>query len=656
MKKKLIFICILSIVGMTLHAQEINLRKGLMLHLSLNGDVMDNSKYQHNVLAYGAKSTADRYGNADAAYLFDGVNDYMEVELPLPVENFTISVWAKKSEHNDYDNIIGWENSYFGLVMASNNQETTVWNNNTATNGAVWERPMRLHQWYHLLLTVNSDSLIEFYVNGKQKATGKYAYSEQNKLKIGNLNNSNFFHGKIDDIRIYSRVLEPLEIAALQNNQENEKPSERIEAYVRQKMNKWQLKGEFERSEDHLERTKDDNRQKILDQYITQAINLYGKQTFVFDDASLQKFDADNETYKISIENLQDIYIKVPLSDAKLVKDNWASVRFENIVYGLVSDKFVIKNTNVICANKQYTYFDATSYTYEGNVQVATHFDYLNFNIPQNQPNDVAKKSEIDTRIPKTNKSKPQTYALVIGNEDYSTFQTGLNSESDVDFAANDATIFKQYLVETLGVPEKNITLLINATLGQMKQGLSKLSNLAETQKGNAELIFYYAGHGLPHETTHEPYLIPVDISGMSIESGMKMSAVYGALTKFESKKITVFLDACFSGGARNQGLVALRTIKVKPKKSKMKGNLVVFSASSGDETSAPYSQMQHGLFTYFLLKKIQETKGDITYRELADYLEKTITLESVLINNKKQTPQTNGSTQVQDLWETWKF
>lgn len=262
--------------------------------------------------------------------------------------------------------------------------------------------------------------------------------------------------------------------------------------------------------------------------------------------------------------------------------------------------------------------------------------------------------SEIDRNIPENPVKKSNVYALIIGNEDYSTYQTGLATEVNVDFAENDARIFAEYLIKTLGVEEKNVDVRINATLGQMKQGLAKLKKLAEVSNGNAELIFYYSGHGLPDEQTKEGYIMPVDISGTDIKSAIKVNDLYAQLTEFPVKRATVFLDACFSGGGRNQGLVSLKGVKVKPQENILKGPLVVFASSTGDESSAYLKDKQHGIFTYFLVKKIQETKGNLSYKNLFDYVYENVRLESVRVNNKNQTPQINGSNEVREVWEDW--
>ncbi|PIX32524.1 MAG: caspase, partial [Bacteroidetes bacterium CG_4_8_14_3_um_filter_31_14] len=149
-------------------------------------------------------------------------------------------------------------------------------------------------------------------------------------------------------------------------------------------------------------------------------------------------------------------------------------------------------------------------------------------------------------------------------------------------------------------------------------QGIAWLNNLAKVDNGNAELIFYYSGHGLPDEQTKESYLMPVDISGTNIAQAIKLTDVYNKLNENPAKKVSVFLDACFSGGARNQGLIAMKGVKINPEEVLITGNMVVFSSSSGDESSGVYREQQHGFFTYFLLKKLQESKGNISYKELS--------------------------------------
>ena len=116
-------------------------------------------------------------------------------------------------------------------------------------------------------------------------------------------------------------------------------------------------------------------------------------------------------------------------------------------------------------------------------------------------------------------------------------------------------------------------------------------------------------------------------------------------------------MDACFSGAQRGDGmLVEARGVASKAKASAPKGNMVVFSAANGDETAYPYKEKGHGMFTYFLLKKLNETKGNVTLGELGDYITTQVKQQSVVVNRKSQTPTVVPSNTMGDDWRNWKL
>lgn len=262
----------------------------------------------------------------------------------------------------------------------------------------------------------------------------------------------------------------------------------------------------------------------------------------------------------------------------------------------------------------------------------------------------------VDKNIPVQSKFYPYRYALIIGNEDYSRFQSNLKDEVDVAFAVNDANVFREYAQFTLGIPEENITLLTNAKAIDMHRAIQKICLLIKNLNGKADIFFYYAGHGLPDEKTREAYIIPCDVTGSDLQFAIKLNDLYAKLSEYPSKRVTVFLDACFSGGARNQSLVVNRSVKIKPSEDLLTGNVVVFTASSGDQSALPYNQKGHGLFTYYLLKKFQDTRGQLSYQELSDFLSEEIGVNSVKINNKEQNSKTLTGSDVSGTWREWKF
>ncbi|NOU17827.1 MAG: caspase family protein [Bacteroidales bacterium] len=274
--------------------------------------------------------------------------------------------------------------------------------------------------------------------------------------------------------------------------------------------------------------------------------------------------------------------------------------------------------------------------------------------IPNTQPA-ISIQSDVDIDIP-VNPSNPKRFALVIGNEDYSSYQKNLGAESNVRYAINDATAFKMYAQKVLGLEERNIFFLTNATAGTMNQKIELVTKIISKMNGMAELFFYYAGHGFPDEETRMPYLIPVDVNIININQGIKLSDLYEKLNSCGAKRVSVILDACFSGGGREGGLVSARGVRIKPREDEAVGNIVVFTACSGEQSSLPFSEKGHGMFTYYFLKKLKDCKGKVSYKDMFDYLKENVSIESLRTNYKEQDPQLNSSPNLQKSWEGWVF
>ena len=256
--------------------------------------------------------------------------------------------------------------------------------------------------------------------------------------------------------------------------------------------------------------------------------------------------------------------------------------------------------------------------------------------------------SDVDKNIPQTNYKNNKTFAVIIANETY-------QNVSEVPFALNDGEVFNQYCQKTLGIPQKHIKLVKNATLNNIKHEINWLSNVIRAYEGDAKVIFYYAGHGIPDEGNRTSYLLPVDGNGNDVTTGYKLDDLYKKLGELSSESITVLLDACFSGAKRDGGMLAsARGIAIKAKSGQPVGNMVVMSASQGDETAYPYKEKQHGMFTYFLLKKLQETKGDVNLSDLSTYVTKNVSQKSIVENGKSQTPVLVPSSSVAEEWKMW--
>lgn len=244
--------------------------------------------------------------------------------------------------------------------------------------------------------------------------------------------------------------------------------------------------------------------------------------------------------------------------------------------------------------------------------------------------------SDVDKNIPINKQKDENKFALIIGNENYSS---GFNSETNVPFAINDAKSMQKYLVNTLGFKEENCFLLTDATRSQIVRDIRRVIKLCEIRE-DAKVFFYYAGHGEPLQETDEPYIVPVDASvDLLKEQGLALKELHSLLAESNANQITVFLDACFSGGGRENGLLPARSIRINAKNVDEKKNMIILSSSQGNQKSLPYSDKNHGVFTYYLLKKIQETSGRIAYKELYDYVNRMVSEQAIRMNYE-QTPK----------------
>lgn len=426
---------------------------------------------------------------------------------------------------------------------------------------------------------------------------------------------------------------------------------------------------------------------KYRDEYYTQKTYLK-EENFKNSNFILMTYDADNQSFMIKSDNGQgDILISVPLEEAPSFKQNWLAI-MQTITPTFVpsGDDVVLTSVTVTNGDKKYVYDSHTQAKYAV-TDINYNFDPVEISIPevanvdytfdpveviqstvvQTTPTvkgleannsaverktiDATQQSDVDMNIPQNAMDKnSNTFAVIIANEDYQRV-------SDVQYASNDGKLFSVYCQKTLGLPQKHIMVYNDATLGNMLGAVSRMKEIGEAYNGKINVIFYYAGHGIPDETSKDAFLLPVDSDGSSVRTCYKQSELYAELASIKAESVVVFMDACFSGTLRGDGmLVAARGVAIKAKKTNPIGNMVVFSAAQGDETAYPYKEQRHGMFTYYLLKKLQETKGEATLGEISDYVTSEVRKQSIVINGKMQTPTLTSSSVIGDAWRNWKL
>lgn len=436
-------------------------------------------------------------------------------------------------------------------------------------------------------------------------------------------------------------------------------------SYVTDGLAKWAQRGQFEKTDAYTARVNDANAQaeykrlclEAEDEYIRQ----YGRNLRIAD-LTLGKYDPDNEVYLITSQ-YGDIVLPVPMKggEAHVFSSSWNHIN-------LRAPKFYIKNdrpaisavTFVTPAGKSYSYSAADGATY-AYTDVSVDFNAIIDNTkgtnltagaaPSNaNVKKVTKQSDVDINIPVVRKPNDNAVALIIANENY-------RNVSNVASAIHDGEVFAEYCQKTLGIPASRIKYYSDASLATFLEALADTRNTVNALDGDVDLIVYYAGHGMPDERSKDAFLIPVDGNATISETCYSLERFYKQLQDMNARSTSVFLDACFSGAQRGDGmLVAARGVAIKPKAAAPQGNMFVLSAASGQETAMPYRDKNHGLFTYYLLKKLQETKGNVTLKDLSDYVTHNVKEQSNNINKKPQNPTVSLSGNMSDIWQTHKL
>lgn len=208
--------------------------------------------------------------------------------------------------------------------------------------------------------------------------------------------------------------------------------------------------------------------------------------------------------------------------------------------------------------------------------------------------------SDVDENIPMSIENNKKTFVLIMSNENY------LEEDiPDVNYSISDGKSFKEYCTRTLGIPLRNIKYLQNASLNQMRSGINWICDNAIAFDGEASIIVYYSGHGMPNEKNGNAYLLPADGSFKDYRTAIGIDDTYKQLGEISTKQTTIFLDACFSGTSKDGKTTWAdsKGITVKAKPTQPQGNMIVFAAAQGDETAHLYKKKKHSMFTYFLLK-----------------------------------------------------
>jgi hypothetical protein len=234
-------------------------------------------------------------------------------------------------------------------------------------------------------------------------------------------------------------------------------------------------------------------------------------------------------------------------------------------------------------------------------------------------------------------------WAVVIGINRYPNLPK-------LKYAVNDAREFYRVLVEKNRIPAENITLLLDeqATLRHLRSAIG--TRLKEAAGAQDMVVIFFAGHGaterdaasLDHDGL-EKYLLTWDTDPKDVySSALPMREVAHILGRIRSERLVFIADACYSGasGGRTVGIGGIRANVSDAFLDRVAGGRgkIIITASAANEVSVEKDELQHGVFTYYLLEGL---------RGAADFdRDGLITVDEIYRHVSERVPRATGQEQ----------
>jgi hypothetical protein len=249
-------------------------------------------------------------------------------------------------------------------------------------------------------------------------------------------------------------------------------------------------------------------------------------------------------------------------------------------------------------------------------------------------------------------------WAVIIGVGGYES-----SAVPKLRYPVADADAVYQTLIASGGFKKENILLLTDKTerkptLRNIKWALGTF--LARSAHKNDLVVIYFAGHGASEVDQRgierdglSKYLVPVDADPDDLYStALPMDEMQNVLARIEAERVTVFLDACYSGAAGGRTFASTKTRNVSvddiflDRLTRSKGRAIV-TASRPSELSIELAELGHGVFTYYLVRGLQgyadnNRDGIVSLQELYEYLAQEVSRKSRAVGGN-QHPMMKG-------------
>ncbi len=219
--------------------------------------------------------------------------------------------------------------------------------------------------------------------------------------------------------------------------------------------------------------------------------------------------------------------------------------------------------------------------------------------------------------------------ALVIGINSYQGYWRPLKN------AVNDAEGFADVLRNEYQFDEVHTLLDEQATRRNIIQ---KFEWLADNTTKDDNVLIFYAGHGQFNKGLNKGYWVPVDAQSNSVADYVSNNDVKTFLGGIPSKHTLLITDACFAGdifrGSKTESIKFDPNNMEKYYKEVYRKQSRLALTSGGVEEVSDAGRDDHSIFTYYLIKALQEND-----KKYFDANQLFTEFRIAVTNNSEQTP-----------------
>ena len=204
---------------------QASLNVGIIAYYPFNGNANDESGNMNNGMVNGATLTTDRFGYADSAYYFNGINSDISCSnsFPLgPTGSFTYNVWIQDDSLGSDAFVFDRTTSSTPMVSlrVSDSVPTFEFRDDGGNLTNLASSKKIDNNWHFITIQRDYRNFFNIFIDTvltAQVVDGGTSITPP-ILSIGAMSGGGYFKGKIDDIRIYNRAINQAEIDSLYNN------------------------------------------------------------------------------------------------------------------------------------------------------------------------------------------------------------------------------------------------------------------------------------------------------------------------------------------------------------------------------------------------------------------------------------------------------